>query len=200
MKRLALTSAVAAVALATSSGAFGGVAVLGVAHNDDLPALRAAYGFSVLRAIPSLRAAEIRVGSTSPARDSRVRYLSRVTTAHHTLSVFTDPLLVQIDPTTERPYEWQFAAANVGPALEISAGSASVVVGTIDSGAADIPDLAGKVDSRWTVSAKGKVTLAKGAIDDIGHGTAVASLIAANGFGMEGFGGATHVVSVRVPK
>src|SRR4051812_37597913 len=109
MKKLALTSAVAAVALGTSGGAFGGVAVLGVAHNGDLAALRTAYGFSLLRAIPSLRAAEIRLGSMSPAGDSRVRYLSRVTTAHHTLSVFTDPLLVQIDPTTERPYEWQFA-------------------------------------------------------------------------------------------
>src|SRR6059058_2646258 len=102
---------------------------------------------------------------------------------HHMLSVFNDPLLVQIDPSTERPYEWQFAAANVGPALDISSGSASVVVGTIDSGAADISDLAGKVDSRWTVSAKGKVSRDSSGNDYLGHGSAVASLIAANGFG-----------------
>lgn len=97
------------------------------------------------------------------------------------------------------PSEWQFDAADVAPALSLSPGSPSVVVGTIDSGAADIPDLAGKVDSRWTVSAKGRVTRLDHGVDDIGHGTAVASLIAANGFGMTGFGGATHVVSVRVP-
>src|SRR3954468_23152455 len=110
------------------------------------------------------------------------------------------PLLATTDPATGELYEWQFAAADVAPALALSPGSPSVVVGTIDSGTAAIPDLDGKVDSRWTVSAKGKVTLAKRAVDDIGHGTAVASLIAANGFGMQGFGGATHLVSVRVPK
>jgi len=95
--------------------------------------------------------------------------------------------------------EWQFDAADVAPALSLSPGSPSVVVGTIDSGAADVPDLAGKVDSRWTVSAKGGVIRNDRGIDNIGHGTAVASLIAANGFGMVGFGGATHVVAMRVP-
>jgi serine protease len=96
------------------------------------------------------------------------------------------------------PAEWQFDAADVAPALSLSPGSPSVVVGTIDSGAADVPDLAGKVDSRWTVSAKGRVSREAHATDYVGHGTAVASLIAANGFGMAGFGGATHVVAVRV--
>ena len=110
------------------------------------------------------------------------------------------PLLATTDPGTGLSYEWQFDAADVAPALSLSPGSPSVVVGTIDSGAAAIPDLAGKVDSRWNVSAKGKVTRAARAVDDVGHGTAVASLIAANGFGMEGFGGATHVVAMRVPK
>ena len=98
------------------------------------------------------------------------------------------------------PNEWQFDAADVAPALSLSPGSPSVVVGTIDSGAAAVPDLAGKVDSRWTVSAKGRVSRNARAIDDVGHGTAVASLIAANGFGMQGFGGETHVVAVRVPR
>src|ERR1700755_430734 len=73
------------------------------------------------------------------------------------------------------PAEWQFDAADVAPALSLSPGSPSVVVGTIDSGAADVPDLVGKVDSRWTVSAKGKVTREARPTDFIGHGTAVAS-------------------------
>ena len=79
-------------------------------------------------------------------------------------------------------------------------GSPSVTVGTIDTGVADVPDLVGKVDSRWNIAGDGTVTQALGGNDDSGHGTAVASLIAANvgdGFGMAGFGGAAHVVAIR---
>jgi serine protease len=111
-----------------------------------------------------------------------------------------DPMLATIDPSTQLPYEWQFGAANVGPALELSPGSAWIRVGVIDTGAADVPDLAGKVDERWTVSQDGKLTRDRGGNDTAGHGTAVSSLIAANvgdGFGMAGFGGATHLVVIR---
>jgi serine protease len=70
----------------------------------------------------------------------------------------------------------------------------------IDTGPADIPDLAGKIDSRWTVTAEGTVVPAADSTDALGHGTAVASLIAANpddGVGMAGFGGAAHVIAVH---
>jgi subtilisin family serine protease len=98
------------------------------------------------------------------------------------------------------PYEWQFDAAHVGHALDLVRGRAGVVVGTIDSGAADVPDLSGKVDERWTVSRSGRLTRDREASDLLGHGTAVASLIASNvddGFGMAGFGGAAHLIVVR---
>jgi subtilisin family serine protease len=108
------------------------------------------------------------------------------------------PLLTSIDPSTGASYEWQYDAANLGPALTLSPGSPTVVVGTIDSGAAPIPDLAGKIDSRWNVARSGKITRDTRAVDVVGHGTAVASLIAANGFGMVGFGGETHVIAMRV--
>jgi subtilisin family serine protease len=110
------------------------------------------------------------------------------------------PLLTSTDQSTGLPYEWQFAAADVAPALALSPGASSVVVGTIDSGAASIPDLAGKIDSRWTISSTGTIKRNSDGNDYVGHGTAVASLIAANGFGMAGFGGATHVIAIRVPK
>ena len=74
------------------------------------------------------------------------------------------------------------------------------MVGLIDSGVADIPDLAGKIDGRWSF-VKGVEPVANKVDDGSGHGTAVASLIAASandGFGMAGFGGATHVISFRV--
>jgi subtilisin family serine protease len=116
------------------------------------------------------------------------------------LATPNDPMLSTIDPSTGLPYEWQFAAANVGPALELSPGSPSIRVGVIDTGAANVPDLAGKVDDRWTVSQTGKLTHDRGGNDSAGHGTATSSLIAANvgdGFGMAGFGGATHLVVIR---
>src|SRR4029077_19628044 len=81
-----------------------------------------------------------------------------------------------------------------------SPGSPGILVGTIDSGVAAVPDLAGKVDQRWTISRKGKLTRDKQATVVLGHGTAVASLIAANAgdsFGMTGFGGASHVITIR---
>jgi subtilisin family serine protease len=111
-----------------------------------------------------------------------------------------DPLVSTADSLTGLPYEWEFGAARVDQALDVSQGSSSILVGTIDSGAAAVPDLAGKVDQRWTVTAKGKVSRERQPVDLVGHGTAVASLIAANvddGFGMAGFGGATHLIVVH---
>src|SRR5689334_4759538 len=84
------------------------------------------------------------------------------------------PMVTAIDPSTGLPYEWQFDAADVGPALAIAPGSSSVVVGTIDSGAAETPDLAGKVDSRWTINAKGRIVRDRHGNDYLGHGSAVA--------------------------
>jgi len=177
-------------------------AVVGLRSMGDLDPLRARYHFDLLHALPSLHAAEVR---PSPAllagarADPRVRYLSPLGPSPRLLLSREAPLLGALDPTTGLPYEWQFAAANVGTALDLSPGSASVVVGTIDSGTADVPDLLGKVDSRWTVSPHGRVKPDFSGDDYLGHGTAVASLIAGNGFGMAGFGGATHLISIRAP-
>jgi subtilisin family serine protease len=177
-------------------------AVLGVETMLDLAPLRAQYHFRLIRALPSLHAAEIR-----PTRallrgarlDPRIRYLSPLDASSRLLWASNAPLLSDPDPTTGLPYEWQFATADVGAALDLSPGSASVLVGTIDSGTAEIPDLIGKVDSRWTVSPTGTVSSDSRGDDYLGHGTAVASLIAGNGFGMAGFGGATDIVSIRAP-
>ena len=64
-----------------------------------------------------------------------------------------DPLLRSIDPSTGQPYEWQFAASHVDRALDHTAGDPSIVVGIIDSGVDAVPDLAGKLDGLWSVSA-----------------------------------------------
>jgi serine protease len=175
--------------------------LLGVNAPRDLGALRVRYHFRIVRAFPRLHAAVVRASAdliAAARSDARIRYLSSLGSPQRLLSQ-SSPLLSTTDPSTGLAFEWQFDAANLGPALALSAGSPSIVVGTIDSGVADVADLAGKVDSRWNVSKTGRVTRARAAGDSVGHGTAVASLIAANGFGMAGFGGATHVIAMRVP-
>jgi subtilisin family serine protease len=184
----------------------GSTAVLGVSSMRDLAPLRSRYGFRVIRAFSSLHAAEVKVTPMlreGAARDKRVRYLSPIGAPQHLTALPNDPLVSTLDPNTGLPYEWEFAAAHVDRALDMSPGSPTIVVGTIDTGAAAVPDLTGKVDQRWVVSTSGKVTRDTGAIDLLGHGTAVASLIAAgvnDGFGMAGFGGASHLIVMRAPK
>lgn len=165
-----------------------GVAVLPMTH-DRVPRGKAEATLSRLVVTPTDGIAQ---GTPPHARSPRD--ISSV------LSAPAAPLLTAIDPLTGAPFEWQFSTADVRAAFDISPGSATVIVGTIDSGTAEIPDLAGKIDSRWSVSATGRVRRDSGGDDYLGHGTAVASLIAANGFGMAGFGGETHVISIRVPK
>src|SRR5262249_1392860 len=185
-------------------------AVIGLRSMSDLAAVRRDYGLTHVRAIPQLKAAQVTVDRARvhgllgrAARDARIRYVSPPGAPRRTLGMPNDPLLTAIDPTTSLPYEWQFAASNMGQALQYTRGSPSVVVGTVDTGLDDTPDLAGKVDGRWNIALDGTLTPTPTAEDndELGHGTAVASLSAAtpdDGFGMAGFGGNSHVISVRV--
>jgi serine protease len=187
--------------------AFGSTVVLGLASMRDLAPLRARYGFARVQAIPVLHAAlvggdkaQLHALLAGAPGDPRIRYVSPVGPPRHTLAMPNDPLLHATDPATGLAYEWQFAAANVDRALDLSPGSPHILVGTIDTGAAQVPDLAGQIDQRWTAWRNGKLTRDARGNDGDGHGTAVASLIAANaddGFGMAGFGGATHLIAIR---
>jgi subtilase family protein len=155
-----------------------------------------------VQAFPALRAAEVSVTRSqlhallaAAARDARIRYVQPLSPPRRFQRLRNDPLLRTINPTINAPYEWEFAASRVDRALNITLGSPNIVVGIVDSGVADVPDLRGKVDSRWYFT--GRVD---GGDDVLGHGTAIASIIAANNddaFGMAGFGGAAHVISFR---
>lgn len=192
--------------LQSRAAEFGSVAVLGLESMRDLSSLRALYGFERVHAIPALRAAQVSVDAAqlrlllaNAQADSRIRYVTPVGPAREVFSPPNDPLIRTVNPATNLPFEWQFAAASVDRALELSPGSPSIVVGVVDTGVADVPDLAGKVDARWTLDEH--LNPVPGGSDVVGHGTAVASLIAANvddGFGMAGFGGASHVISFRL--
>jgi subtilisin family serine protease len=186
---------------------FGSTAVLGLESMHDLASLRAAYGFERVRAIPALHAAQVSVDAAhlrtllaNAPTDPRVRYVSPVGSSRKATSMPNDPFLHTIDGRTGLPYEWSFAASRVERALDFSQGNPGVVVGVIDTGVSDIPDLAGKIDSLWSISGTEVTQSPREGNDDYGHGTAVASLIAANvddGFGMAGFGGKTHVIVVH---
>ena len=186
---------------------FGSTAVLGLESMRDLTSLRAAYGFERVRPIPALHAAAVSVDQTrlhallADARtDRRIRYVSPLVSKRRAMSMPNDPLLHTVDTLTNLPYEWSFGSTHVGRALDFSKGDPGIAVGVIDTGVADVPDLAGKIDSVWTVSGTEISQSPPEGNDEVGHGTAVASLIAANvddGFGMAGFGGATHVIGVH---
>jgi subtilisin family serine protease len=186
---------------------FGSIAVVGVESMRDLASLRSTYGFDHVRAIPALHAAQVRVNKAqlhallaNETTDPRLRYVAPVGPVRRTMGMPNDPLLHTIDASTGLPYEWSFAASHVDRALDHSKGNSGIVVGVIDTGVEDVPDLKGKIDSIWTVSGT-TVSQAPGeGNDQYGHGTAVTSVIAANvddRFGMAGFGGATHVIVVK---
>jgi len=187
----------AARTLAGSSSVVGSTAVLGLESMRALAPVRKRYGLRVVDAFPRLRAVEVRVTHSlenGAVRDRRIRYLSALGARLRPTSMPTAPLLASVDPSTALPYEWQFGAAHVDQALDLSPGSPSILVGDIDTGAADVPDLAGKIAQRWTVSANGTLAPEKRPYDEIGHGTMTASLLAGNGFGLVGFGGLSRLV------
>src|SRR5438128_2141963 len=139
-----------------TSEQFGSTAVVGLESMRDLRPIRELYGFDRVLAIPDLHAAVVSVDraqlesllANAPS-DSRIRYVAPLGPTRLPLSVPNDPLVRTINPGTNLPYEWQFGVSNVAGALDLSPGSPSIVVGTIDSGVADVPDLAGKIDGRW---------------------------------------------------
>ena len=187
---------------------FGSKAVIGLESMRDLASLKATYGFESVRAMPALHAAEVTVDDTqlhellaSAPSDPRVRYVSPPGPLRHVLNLPSDPLLQSVDPNTSLPYEWQFASAHLERALDLTPGDAKIQVGVIDTGVDVVPDLEGKIDALYDVDSFGaQPSGSPRGNDDFGHGTAVASLIAAasgDDFGMAGFGGAAHVVGVH---
>ena len=150
----------------------------------------------------SVDAAQLRALLAAAPTDPRIRYVSPLGPRRGCVGMPNDPL-VQADRSGDRPAVRVAVRRRARrPRARPLAGDPAIVVGIIDTGVGAVPDLAGKIDSLWTVAPDGTVTpdaVATGN-DDTGHGTAVASLIAANvddGFGMAGFGGATHVIAVH---
>ena len=158
-------------------------------------------GVSVVSVDKTLRVAEL---SGSPAALARLVTAQAVTTSPLRYvepverAIYdhprNDPATFQIDTSTGQPYEWNFSAVGMDRALNVAAGSPDMLVGYVDSGYSDIPDLRGKVAESWYFTSEGNP------YDVVGHGTFVGSLIAAvndDGLGMAGFCGACRIVPFR---
>jgi hypothetical protein len=182
-------------------------AVIGLRSMKDLASLRSAYGFDRVRRIPALHAVEIRVDAaqlqsllTNASSDPRIRYVSGRGPTRRAASMPNDPFLHSIDPETGIPYQWVFEAMHVERAFDFSKGDSRIVVGVLDTGVDNVPDLKGKIDSLWVVSGTTVSQAPLDGNDDTGHGTAVASEIAAtvdDHHGPAGVGGETHVIAIR---
>jgi hypothetical protein len=179
----------------------GGLAVVGVARPRDAAAVAAAYGVSPVFVNASLRALEV-TGSAPALQalaaavglDTRVRYVESLR-ERRTLHRRNDPLTTSVDPMGGLPFEWQFSHVGVDRALNVDRGNPGVLVGVIDTGYGDVPDLTGKIARAWYFTDQ-----ATDARDTMGHGTFVSSLIASNnddGQGMAGFCGSCKVAIVK---
>jgi Subtilase family len=129
--------------------------------------------------------------------DARLRYIEPVTRLSY-LHQRSDPLTFTIDSATGRPYEWNFGAVQLDRALNLSRGAPTIMVGIIDSGFAQVPDVAGGTYAKsWYFSDE-----ATTAYDDsVGHGTFIASIIAStndDNHGLAGFCGACRLDVFRV--
>jgi subtilisin family serine protease len=172
-----------------------GSAVVGLARGVDARRFARILGLRVVTRLPRLRAIEVAAAPRALAAlaarpDPRVRYVepvARLRSAH----TRDDPLTWQLDRRTRRPYEWAFQHVGVDRALTLARGDPRILVGVVDSGVTQVPDLKGKIAETFWDPAAGR-----SGIDVIGHGTFVSSLIAArndDGFGLAGFCGACRV-------
>lgn len=176
-------------------------AVVGLERPADASAVAAAYGVTVVAVDAGLHMMEVTAPPTTLDKlahaagwDNRLRFVDPLVQRSY-LRLRNDPALFQTDPLTGKPFEWNFGATHSDLALNLSKGSPQILVGVVDTGVSDVPDLAGKVAESWYFNDQGTSSN-----DTDGHGTAVSSIIAAtadDGIGIAGFGGAARIDMYR---
>jgi hypothetical protein len=177
-----------------------GRAVVGIA--PGIESFDFGSGVSIVNFDSGLHAAEVSGSPTALATlESRVtlqgplRYVEPVTEQveqHDRL----DPATYTLDPLTGAPYEWAFGHVGLDRALNLTQGDSQILVGIVDSGWSQIPEIQSKVAESWYYASEGT-----DAMDTNGHGTFVASIIAApndDGYGLAGYCGACRIVPFRV--
>jgi hypothetical protein len=177
-----------------------GRAVIGIA--PGIESLDLGSGVSIVNFDAGLHAAEVSGSPTAlAALESRVtlqgplRYVEPIKQQfeqHDRL----DPATYTLDPLTGAPYEWAFSHVGMDRALNLSQGDSQILLGIVDSGWSQIPEIQSKVAESWYYSSEGT-----DALDTVGHGTFVASIIAASnddGYGLAGYCGACRIIPFRV--
>ena len=150
----------AARSLQGRAAKFGSTAVIGLESMQDLAALRERYGFDRVlgdsgaprgagerRRRAAARAARERADRSGASATSLRSGRGAGRRACRTTRSSTRS-------TRRRAFRTsgQFAAAHVDRALDFTPGSPRIVVGVIDTGVDNVPDLAGKIDSLWSVN------------------------------------------------
>jgi subtilisin family serine protease len=181
-----------------SAGAFpGGEAIVGVAPRASAADVAARYGLQLVSADTRIHAAKLvgegdrlRALALAVGTDASLRYVERdrvVEPAHRR----DDPATSDVDSATGVPHEWQFAQVGLDRALNLTRGSADILVGVVDTGISPVRDLGGKIAKSWYFTDE-----ATDSADTEGHGTFVSSIIAGDnddGFGLAGFCGACRI-------
>ncbi len=168
-------------------------AVVGLGLRSSAGEVAARYGLRVVTVDDRIHAAKLagdrdrlRALARRVGDDAALRYVER----DHPLALEhrrDDPATTQVDPATDIPYEWPFARVGLDRALNLTNGSPDVLVGVVDSGISPVRDLDGKIAKSWYFPDEGTDTT-----DTEGHGTFVASIIAAGNddhVGLAGFCG-----------
>jgi subtilisin family serine protease len=176
-------------------------AVVGLDDPADARAVAVAYGVKVVSVDAELHMMQV---TAAPAVldklahaanwDARLRYVEPLVKRNY-MRLRNDPALLQVDAVTGKPFEWNFLATHADLAYNVSKGSPTMLVGVVDTGVTEVPDLKGKIAETWFFNDQ-----AESAEDTDGHGTAVSSLIAASaddGIGIAGFGGAARIDMYR---
>jgi subtilisin family serine protease len=199
MRLFAATIAATGVACMSATGGSAahanGPLIYSVGYGSRATLARIAARADVVRTLPAIRVAEIRLPDATVARDvlrePGVRFVQRLVA--RTSAV--EPALLA--SPFGGPYEWQYNAAreNLVPQAALRA-AAAVTIAVIDTGA-DItaPDLAAKSPTTFNLHTSGSDVR-----DVNGHGTFVSSLAAAsvtNGDGIAGFGGDAKLLVIK---
>jgi subtilisin family serine protease len=199
-----LTATAAGLTLVAAGGAArapqtpgAATAIVGYAGPEALAAVLAQPGVALVRRVPRLGAAEVRVRGdvASTLRVARriagVAYVERLRTRRS----HAEPALAAAP--SGQLHEWQYAATRldaVPPAVQRAA--ASVTIAIIDTGAdLTAPDLAAKAPRGYSIPLRSSDVR-----DTNGHGTFVASLAGgsvANDEGMAGAGGDAQLLVVQ---
>lgn len=167
------------------------------ANTDTVVAALRADGIAAenIEVIASLDAVVVASGVPAGAVDDAL-----ASVADHVASVEDDPIAaaVAVVPTDPyfNPHQWGIGTAQVDDAWERTTGTSSTVVAVLDTGVSPVSDLAGALVSGYDF-----INDDADPVDDHGHGTQSASVIAAranNGIGMTGVCWSCTIVPVKV--